>query len=276
MMASIPNMRSTPLPVPTPRTAAAEAAPGEFAKKMPAAPEQPVIPAPLVAQPPVGEIVADAPDGDTPAPIGDDSDDTSETTAAIAPQPTVMIVHPLPIVPGPQILPRPVAAEEAPTIPAGTQAVAPDPVLPGRPGPNGKTSSSTPSLADLPRDQAATPELDAAVKELLQRKQVLAKAVAASQSAPADNGKAGATRADATPAPAQPQAPAAPAAIHAAAPVANVDLPQPNTTDIRLSIQYVGTVCRYPGCENAAIPTCSASQGCRAHATTPPACRIIK
>jgi flagellar hook-length control protein FliK len=225
MMASIPNMRSTPLPVPTPRTAAAEVAPGEFAKKMPAPPEQPVIPVPIVAQPPVGEIVPHAPGGDTPASAGEDSDDTSETKAAVTPQPTVMIVQPLPIVPGPQVLPQPVSAEDAPKIPAATQAVAPESVLPGRPGRNGKTSSSAPALADLPKDQAATPELDAAVKELLQRKQILAKAVAATQPAPADNNKADAARADAAPAPTQ--APAAPAAVHAAAPVASVDLPQP-------------------------------------------------
>ena len=55
MMASIPNMRSAPLPLPGTKIApAGEAAPGDFAAKMPAVPGLPV-----EVAPPLPETIVD-------------------------------------------------------------------------------------------------------------------------------------------------------------------------------------------------------------------------
>jgi hypothetical protein len=240
MMASIPNMRGNPLPAPTPRTAATEAAPGEFAKKMPMAKAQgpgPVAPAaPVDAQTPVEDILPVSPDaeGEAAAKPGDEGDDGAGTKAGATPQTAdILSFTQLPtdaqapiLVSVPQSQPPVVPVEVTPEQAARP---IPEPVTAGRTGRracgtgdaggDGKTGLSLPGF-DVPKDeQTPTREIEAAVKLLLQRKQVLAKPAAS-----ADAAKADAAKVDI--APAQASA-ASPAANHAATPMPNIDLPQP-------------------------------------------------
>jgi len=198
MMASIPNMRSTPLPVPTGKTGGAETAPGDFAAQMPALPVVPgltgetppalaelpaclVMPTPVVAEDDAQEVTAETPE--TKA-------DTAEGT-----QPVPAVVIPfLPVQPAPQARP-PVATGETVLTQGGDVAVEATGGKPARETGAAKTKLPLSANGDTPKDQAeAAPadmsRVEAAVKDLLQRKQGLTKAVAAPRTGSADGAKA--------------------------------------------------------------------------------------
>lgn len=243
MMASIPNMRSTPLPVPTARAAPnGEAASGDFAAQMPkprGKPGEPALPrVPQVAQP-SGENPLPVPGEEELLPEGE-SETQGPTTRAGAPTgdrevPAGII---LPFVQQPQAVPPPQApltVEADGTVPAQTWqtgAVLPDAAPAGRracgTGDEGK-GGRQPAAPKLP-EEAASPELEAAVKQLLgQQKHLFGKQVAAAPRADAaETAKADAPPAQAqAPAAPQPQAPAAPAAIQTVAVQPTAELPQP-------------------------------------------------
>jgi len=240
-MASIPNMRSTPLPLPAAKAAPVDGAPGDFAAQMPAVRGRPTQPVPPVPEQPaegvelllseIGEaILPPGEDGDAPESKAETSE-ASETPDTIktgqTPVPAVIIPF-VPVQPasaGPQELPTVAAGETPPVDSHETRAEAPvRPVAqPASGTANGKAmlpqvATGTKSLEEAPSNAPqpeakpaeaqpqtqAGPQLEAAVKELLQRKQVLPKPAGrtAKETAPV------AARPEATAMPAQGQAPA--------------------------------------------------------------------
>ncbi|HEV7658657.1 MAG TPA: flagellar hook-length control protein FliK [Allosphingosinicella sp.] len=226
MMASIPNMRSAPLPTPAAKTAPAggDASSG-FAVERPTVPGGPCAVAPPTQSPtPVDmldgiapQIVApeggeDGKEGDGAAPAKADktsTDDSQPETAILIP-----FAQHLPTVPAPQIPP---AAEGAPGATAVETAGLPCGTIgngrKGAPTPDGPDASSGEN--DAPDPATAT---DAVMKALLQRKPPSAKQVEAKAKAEATE----TAKTDATPA----KAPA-PAAVQAATPLPVADVPQP-------------------------------------------------
>jgi len=282
MMASIPNMRSGLLPIPTGKAGpAGEAAPGDFAAQMPVAPGQPA--SPLLVAVTVGGIAPTLPEtgedilaveGEAAPEASADAPDTAKAEQPPSPQPleqpAAVVIPFLPqqaAAPLPQV-PAPGSADENPPLkpeeaqapvpasipnpmPALTRGPtgAPIPAPTGKPeqvpaeagaGTDAKAGGEKPELPlpateGAPKKQAETPGIEAAVKELLQGKEISAKQVAA---APRKAGaeKAGTDAAPAqVPAEAQPQsrtqaqtpAPAAPATSQAPAPLPIAELPQP-------------------------------------------------
>jgi hypothetical protein len=244
MMASIPNMRSTPLTLPAAKApATGEAAPGDFAAQLPAVPGPPIeaeiLPLdpgldPIVPSMPSpeelkagatgsdGETVADAPE----AKAGERKDDQPEPVVVIPflqDQPPVAVVQPPTIVPAAVAPGAPAPAEAAPT-PVGKykgKSGTPD---------GGKTGLPVPDGAKAAADAVESREIEAAVKELLARKPVLSKQVAAAPKAPPGDGAKpelapdlalphGRTRVQARG--------QAPATIQTAAPLPAAELPQP-------------------------------------------------
>jgi hypothetical protein len=245
MMASIPNMRSAPLPLPGTKAApAGEAAPGDFAAQMPAVPGLPAEVAVLLPETivdPAAPVVL-APE----APATGEGDGEAETpeTKVETPKPDqatpVAVVIPfLPAQPGapaPQTpaavsaeVPIPAQSKRTPVVaaPAGKPAK-----IAAEPGADG-TALPLPAIPDAAEGQPETATdrkeaaaVEAAVKALLQRKQGPAKQ-AAPDSRPADSAKPDVAAAQVQP---QPQTqPTAPAAIHtpAAAALPAPDQPQP-------------------------------------------------
>ena len=238
MMASIPNMRSTPLPVPTKTTQAGEPAPGGFTLE-PAAPPAPatagrgeavapgtptLLPvavdpdgiAPHIVEP---EGAEDGAEGQATPPKAETTDDDGETSAAIV----IPFVQQLPVVPG-----APIAAKP---LPAEPKTVGSDPIgLPSGTAGTGKKGAQLPEAKDpltAEEDGADAPDIQSAVKALLQRKPLTTKQVAATPRRDAtDSAKADPVPAKATPI--QAKAPvAAPAAAPATAPLPTAELPQP-------------------------------------------------
>jgi flagellar hook-length control protein FliK len=248
MMASIPNTRSTPLPLPTATTpAAGEAAPGDFTIRLPATPPPGRAPvATLPMQPPTPEEIIE---GLVPAAVGaaeqdgDGDQDTAPQAKAETPakdgepeaailipvvQPLPAVQHP-PVVAGPQVAPT-ISATEAPPAEAAASPVQAAP-LPCAPSGKGKKALPDPATADPAKDEADATEIESAVKELLSRKQVLAKQADAT---PAKTAKTDTAAPDA-PAPAQAQARthgqsaarAPAAAVQAPTALPTTELPQP-------------------------------------------------
>lgn len=180
MMASIPNMRSTPLPLPARNGAAAgapagEAAPDDFAARLPVPSDQPGAgpkPRPQVAQPPAeGEPSEGIPPRDGTKAVAHKGDALTEETAAALP-----FLQTQPPPPAPQVLPAVAAEETAPPVPAETQTQAVQAAPVGRRAcgtgsDGGKPGLPVPAFVDVPKGEAApAPETAAAVKALLQRK----------------------------------------------------------------------------------------------------------
>ena len=245
-MASIPNMRSTPLPVPAGKTGAGEAAPGDFAAQLPIAQGQvlPLAPRPQPGSVGAGLVLPDtaeaiaAVEGEVPeARTEADAPATGETAKAAQPQPAEVVVPFLPAppaAPGPQVIPT-IAADEGATVPQAAVVRLPAAAR-ARPGPAGKATPPSPAATDAPEAKtvagqpeakidAARPEapqvepkqIEAAVKELLQRKVVPAKPTAAAptpETAPAVKAEAPVAEAKGQ---VQPQSPAPVPAVPAAA-----------------------------------------------------------
>jgi len=239
MMASIPNMRSTPLPVPTKTTQAGEPAPGGFTLE-PTAPPAPatagrgeaVVPgtatllpvavdpdgiAPHIVEP---EGAEDGAEGQTTPPKAETKEDDGETSTAIV----LPFVQQLPVVPG-----APIAAKP---LPAEPKTVGSDPIgLPSGTAGTGKKGAQLPEAKDPltaeEDDGADAPDIQSAVKALLQRKPLTTKQVAATPKRDAtDSAKADPVPTKAVPQ--QAQAPiATPATPQAAAPMPTTELPQP-------------------------------------------------
>lgn len=235
MMASIPNMRSTPLPVPAARAASAgDPASGGFA--VPATSDQAQAPetvgGPCLVAPPVlaptpvelvdgiapqiadaeGTDAGDPGENDGTAPAKAETKDNQET------QPAIVI---------PFIQPQVSATPQVRPIAAGMdtpQAEAAGPAQVRRPGTTVKNDAPVPDVPDAPETDD-TDVLQSAVKALLQRKPLPTKQVAAgSKPEIADAAKA-------EPAPVkaparQVAAPAAPAIAQAAGPLPAAE-PQP-------------------------------------------------
>lgn len=247
MMASIPNMRSTPLPAAGGKTAPTEVAPGDFASQLPIARGQIV---PLVTPRPqsgadgaalvVPDIAAamETVDGETPDANSEtpETPETGETATPDQPQPAEVAIPFLqtpPIAPLPLVQPA-VASDEVPATEPKAPVVQAATGKRGRPAGEpggGKVALTLPAVTDAPeaktdptQPEAARVEtqlIEAAVKELMQRKQTLAKPIVA---APRGT-KAAPVKPEAAPVEArgqiQPQAsvPAAPAPIQTSAPV---------------------------------------------------------
>ena len=248
MMASIPNMRSTPLPIPTGKTApAGDPASGGFTVQLPATPEQaPATPgqACLVAPPALSPIPVDRLDGiapQIPAPEGTEGSKgegvgegtapaKAETLKADGPaEPALVIpfVQQPPVVPNPQVAAAPAAAE---TPPAATDAAAAAGIrFPVAPAGKSKKAAPAPDFPDAPKaEDADTTALESAVKALLQRKPAPTKQVAATPKATAaETAKTDPAPVKDTPQASPIQVPAAPAAIQVAAPLPSAELPQP-------------------------------------------------
>lgn len=234
MMASIPNMRSTPLPVPTAKGApAGDATSTGFAVELPTVPGGPCVVAPPIQAPTPSDLLdgiapeiatpeggEDGKDGDGAAPVKAEKtppDDVQPETAILLP-----FVQQLPTVPAP-------LAQTAAT--GGTSPAVKDAEpasLPGGAVGNGRKAAPTPDGVDAPLEETDTPDpataKDAVIKALLQRKTSSAKQGVAKLDATVTS------KTDAPPAKAQPQqaqAPAAPVAAPAAAPLSVVDMPQP-------------------------------------------------
>lgn len=220
MMASIPNMRSTPLPSPARQQGASgNETRGDFASKLATQPGDP-----QVAQPPADDeppVTGEAPSE------GGGAAETSLATKAGAPEgaPHEPVIV-LPFLQTPPSVPAPptvVADETPPAQPFETPALP----VPAQAAPGGRRACGTEGegkggfpVPDPPKEgQAPAPEALAAVKELLLRKLAAGKVGADTQAAmrmpPTD-----ATQPDGTPAPAQPQ-------TQATAPIATADVPQP-------------------------------------------------
>lgn len=206
MMASIPNMRSTPLPVPTTKPAqAGDPASTGFSIELPAvpvagqgpticqtAPAAPLIEGvallpdgtidPAVALPPVPEEAKAA--GDATADTEQPADKKAETGKdGETPAPAVVIPFLPDMQPAarPQPLPMPIVEGEAPAAPIAERIAAmPVNARTGRPAAdpdNGKMDAPAPAGGEDAATAGDAPELEAAVKQLIQRKQVLAKQV---------------------------------------------------------------------------------------------------
>lgn len=252
MMASIPNMRSTPLTVPAGKTpAGGEAAPGDFAAQL--AP----VPAPLEAVTPPVDLTVEpvAPPLLVPEEVkAEDSEQAPSAKAGPrkdeqeAPVPDAVVLPflqclPVPATPQPVATPAKVVPAPADAATAATAAPAKAPSEPRstpHPAPTakgrgkacepkgGKAGQPAPGTEAAPEPVEA-PEIEAAVKELLQRKQVLTRQVATAPKAP----PAETARPETVPdlalphgrARSQPRS-AAPAAIRAAAPQPVAELPQ--------------------------------------------------
>ena len=206
MMASIPNMRSTPLPLPGSKPApAGEIPPGDFAAQIPALPGLPVQPAALLPEAIVESVAPAVPSPD--AAMTDETDDKAgapenqaDTPDADQAAPAAVVIPFLPVqsaVPAPQGPPA-VSADQA--VPPRSQEIAvvglagtprrpagdPGPAKTGLPlplpavtdAPEGRTKTAE-NQTDAPQDQTDATAIEAAVKELLQRKQGPAKQVAA-------------------------------------------------------------------------------------------------
>lgn len=233
MMASIPNMRSTPLPVSTAKGApAGDAAATGFTVELPTVPGGPCVVAPPIEAPtPVDlldgiapEIVApegsdDGKDGDEAAPVKADKtppDDVPPETAILLP-----FVQQLPAVPAPPVQP---AATGGPASAAKDAAPA---ALPGGAIGNGRKAAPTSDDGDAALEDADGPDpaaaTDAVMKALLQRKAPAAKQTTAKPVATVTS------KADAAPAKTPPQQAQAPAAAPspAIAPQSVTDMPQP-------------------------------------------------
>ncbi len=207
MMASIPNMRGTPLPVPTAKTApAGETAPGDFAAQMPAVPAPPTEAISLLpedeaspiapSRPPIGELepraAGEAEDG------GDTPETKAETPKRDEPVPPALVIAFLPVqpvqptVPGPQAAPA-VSADEMIATPVRETPVQAATARPERPACEtdaGKPGLPLPAVAAAPKEQADAPDLEAATRELLQRKTGMTRQVAtAPRTATADTAK---------------------------------------------------------------------------------------
>ncbi len=238
MMASIPNMRSTPLPAPTGKSGSAETATGGFAAQLPIAQGKNAcaVAPPLTETESIELVIPDVADafetGEGEVPEGQTK--AAETGEMARPQqPDEVTIPFLQTVPGPRVLPAAVGVE---TVPATAQ----EPVVhapgtkPGRTcGTGGKPSLPLPAVVTAPQAQTDTPQtepsrpeapqaetrqqLETAVKELLERKQGLAKPVVAAPGGEhADEARPEAARVEAR---GQLQTAAAPIAIQTAAPV---------------------------------------------------------
>ncbi len=237
-MASIPNMRSTPLPVPAGKAGTAESAPGDFAAQLPVAGAQ-IVPIPARSQPgtdgaalvvpdiagAIAAVEGEAPDAkaetgasETGETAGTNAPQPAEVVLPFPPTPTAEAVIPFqptpPAVPGPQVIPT-VAADE--TVPAPQAPVVQAPTARrGRTAMPDKAARPLPGVA-APSEATIDPAkseslqlepqlIEAAVKDLLQRKQVLPKpAGPAPNGAPAARTDPEATVTAPTPAPAAPQ-----------------------------------------------------------------------
>lgn len=259
MMASIPNMRSTPLPVPNAKTAqAGDPASAGFSIELPPVPATGQGPAttcqtapatlpiegitllpdgsadPAGALPPVtGEVTADG-DTDQPAEKKAETGKDGETPSAVV----IPFLPDMQPIARAQPLPTPIVEGEAPATPIADRIAAmPVNATTGRPNADaedGKQDAPAPADGE---DAAATvdaPELAAAVKQLIQRKQVLAKQVAQlPKTAGGDkaNPDTGPIRTDATTAGAAQtapyQTPMTPVAIQVAAPSPVGEVAQP-------------------------------------------------
>lgn len=240
MMASIPNMRSTPLPVPTAKTPpAGDSAAGGFAVQLPAAPEQPLVGAPGQpggATPVLSPVPVDV-EGIAPhiidlegAEDGDNGDDAAPAKAETAKDDgdaqaaTVIPFLQQQAPPVPQILPAPAGSDAAKAVAAGAARVPPPLGAAG----NGKKAAPALDIPDAPKaEEADDTAVDSAVKALLQRKPLSAKQVAA---APKSETATDTAKADPTPVKAaqkQVAAAPAPATIQAVAAAPVTELPQP-------------------------------------------------
>ncbi len=249
MMASIPNMRSTPLTLPaTKAPPAGEAVPGDFAAQLPAVPGQPleavILPdaridpiAPLLPAPKElkagqsgdGENAGEAAEAKT----GESKDDGPQTPAIPIPslQPALPVAQPATDVPAAVVAGAKVPAEAAP---APARVSTPVGKTRGKPcGRDGdKAGLPVPDGAEAATETVENGEIEAAVKQLLQRRQGQARQVAAAPGIPAGDAAKpevapdlalphGRTRA-------QPrgEAPVASAASKAAVPLPVAELPQ--------------------------------------------------
>ena len=252
MMASIPNMRSTPLPVPATKAAPAGDPAGGFTALLPVVPEQaPATPGQpsLVAPPVLSPVPAEpfengvpqipAPEGSDDSADGEGQDDgaapaKAEAVKADAESPQVVVIPFIqqpPAVPVPQVAAAPTPAETPPTTPdVAAAAVARLPVAPAG---KGKQAAPAPDAPDTPTAGDAEADaigLESAVKELLQRKPGTTKQVAASpKPAPTHPATSDKTPVKDAPQPvqAQAQASAAATAIQVAAPLPSAEPPQP-------------------------------------------------
>jgi hypothetical protein len=228
MMTSIPNMRSAPLPVPTPKgPLATDTAPGDFAAQMPGAPGQPAEAVALLPEAFVDPLVPSesSPEG-VATDEADDAPDEAGTPGGDQPAPALVIpfLPTQPVIPGPQVRATVSATGDAPADPALEPVPAGKFARPARGTGGGKTGLPDPAAADAAIEPAIDPEMAAAVKELIQRKQALAKQAGA---ASAKEARLDAAKPEAaTPAPAQGQAPSS-AGLQASAPLPAADLPQP-------------------------------------------------
>ena len=226
MMASIPNMRSTPLTIPTAKGApAGDAAATGFTVELPTVPGGPcVVAPPLQAPTPVDLLDGIAPEIATPD-DGEDGKDGDEAAPAkaektppddVQPETAILLpfVQPLPAVPAP--LAQPAVKDAAPAS------------LPGGAIGKGSKAAPTPDSVDASLEETETPDpataTDAVMKALLQRKSPSAKQGAAK---PAATVTSKTDAALATAQPQQAQTPAAPVAAPAAAPLSAADVPQP-------------------------------------------------
>lgn len=244
MMASIPNMRSTPLPIPTAKTpAAGDPASGGFAVQLPVAPatEEPPAPPgqPGVAAPDLKLVPIDPLNGIAPHIIEPEGAEDGEAGDEAAPaksgtdkadkdaQPAVVITfiqQQVPPAPVPQILPAVAGTDTARAEAAGAAAVPQ-----GAPG-AGKKAAQSLDTPDVPKaEEADAAALDSAVKALLQRKSLPTKQIAAAPKGEIATAPARADPAPAKPAPKQVAASPAPAAIPTIgpAPAQASELPQP-------------------------------------------------
>jgi hypothetical protein len=251
MMASIPNMRSTPLPVPTGKAApAGDAAAGGFTVELPTVPPgtvQPCAVAPPIQFPTAAELLDSlapamvAPEGDeetadgdkaapakADAPTDDGQPEAAVLVPFVPPEPAVLVPFVQPVGPGPQVMP--VAIDGVP--PADSGATAPAPVaLPGGVIVTGRTGKAVPTGGELPQEDTEAPDLtpapvtDPIVKALLQRKPLPGKQVAAKAEA-TDTATAKAQPAQTQAETRQTPAPPAPMVAQAAAPIATAE-PQP-------------------------------------------------
>lgn len=225
MMASIPNMRSAPLPVPAAAAGATgEAAPGDFAAQMPvpAPPVQPVEAVPPVPMTPVALDLDSLPpiDGAAEGESNENAEAKSDAPTGEQPAPAAVVIPFLPVQPAnsrPQVQPT-VSADDAAPRNTPVESTAARPGRPAREAKPGKVVLAPPANSDSPAEPAApqadTALIEAAVKELLQRKQGPSQPVAAApKTAPF-----GPAKTDPAPVQAQPKAPAktAPASVDAA------------------------------------------------------------
>lgn len=231
MMASIPNMRSAPLPAPSAKAApTGDPASGEFAVQLPTVPAKVIV----AAQPPLPAGLVDPMRPVLPEATDEESAGTPEKKVA-APDgdagPPALVIPFVPTLPVPGQPPQAsVVVDGNPAKEAVTGTVVGLPC--GTIG-NGKKGRPAPDDVDLPQQDADTPDLipaavtDPVAKALLQRKTLPAKQVAAKAEAEATSSGP----ADPAPARAQPPqvpAPAAPGALQAAAPLpTTTELPQP-------------------------------------------------